>query len=56
MYAKSQLVERSIALWKAQNGPIRKTIGKHLKADIAIDAAPRHPCFIDYTRRDCHYS
>lgn len=51
-------VERSIALWKAQNGPFRKTIGKGAEAGasalVAI-LASRGQFYIDYTERRCDY-
>ncbi|MEO0883257.1 MAG: hypothetical protein AAFY34_11045 [Pseudomonadota bacterium] len=45
-----RLVERSVALWKAQNGHFRYKIGKHLTS-----ATPVAPFYIDYTERRCDY-
>lgn len=42
-------VERSIALWKEQNGPIRNKIGRHLQADFLVLAElGKHHFFIGY--------
>ncbi len=53
-------VERSIALWKAQHGPIRNNIGCHVKDSLKqwtpFDIRPEHRFFIDYTSRDCAWS
>jgi hypothetical protein len=52
-------VERSIALWKAQNGPFRKTIGNTAEraASAFADAMRnRSPLYIDYTERRCDYT
>jgi|GEM_PF-3334303 len=56
MYTKAQLVERSIALWKAQNGPIREKIGRHVKTQSGKLTQTLPPFFIDYTQRDCLYT
>ena len=54
-----RLVERSITLWKAQNGPIRDQIGRHLPAFVpslkVLEGPPKHEDFIDYTQRNCYY-
>lgn len=46
-------VERSIALWKSQNGPIRENIGSHLNEVIKpwtpFIVRAQHPFYIDYT-------
>ncbi|MEO1474833.1 MAG: hypothetical protein AAFS13_00500 [Pseudomonadota bacterium] len=53
------LVERSISLWKAQNGPIRSRIGKHLNPElpelVRFSEKLRHSFYIDYTQRRCDY-
>ena len=54
-----QSVERSIALWKSQNGPFRENIGRHLQKDSKAyspaDVRPQHPFYIDYTGRSCNW-
>jgi len=52
-------VERSIALWKAQNGPFRKTLGNtadRASAALAHVFGNRSPLYIDYTERRCDYT
>ena len=54
-----QSVERSIALWKSQNGPFRENIGRHLQSE-AEPWSPflvqlSHPFYIDYTARRCDW-
>ncbi|MEM6900845.1 MAG: hypothetical protein AAF583_13885 [Pseudomonadota bacterium] len=54
-----RLVERSVALWKAQNGPFREKVGRHL-AEALPDASflPVHAeaaFYIDYKTRRCDY-
>ena len=53
-------IERSIALWKAQHGPIRHSIGRHLEGDIKswspFDVRPEHLFFIDYRERPCGWT
>ncbi|MEL6322821.1 MAG: hypothetical protein AAGJ29_07145 [Pseudomonadota bacterium] len=54
-----KLVERSVALWKAKHGPIRRKIGRHLSdpmVGLATPIAERHSDFIDYTTRRCDYT
>ena len=50
-------VERSIALWKAQHGPIRENIGKHLQGDlkqwVSFDARPEHEAYINHMDKRC---
>ena len=51
-------IERSIALWKAQNGPFRKTIGNTARSThktFSDAARRRNPFFIDYKDRRCDY-
>lgn len=51
-------VERSIALWKAQNGPFRETLGNTARSasQTFIEAAKRrNPFFIDYKERSCDF-
>ena len=52
-------VERSIALWKSQNGPFRENIGRHLQKEIKAyspaDVRPQHRFYIDYTERSCNW-
>jgi len=53
-------VERSIALWKSQNGPIRENIGSHLEKALKpwtpFTVTPKHPFYIDYTDRSCEWT
>ena len=51
-------IERSIALWKAQNGPFRKTIGNTARSThktFSDAARRRNPFFIDYKDRRCDF-
>jgi len=52
-------VERSIALWKTQNGPFRENIGSHLQNNIKpwtpFEVRPEHPFYIDYNTRRCDW-
>ena len=54
-----QSVERSIALWKSQNGPFRENIGKHLLNDAKpwtpFEVQQEHPFYIDYSTRCCDW-
>ncbi|MEM7660830.1 MAG: hypothetical protein AAF292_01170 [Pseudomonadota bacterium] len=54
-----RLVERSIALWKAQNGPFREKVGRHLAdawPDLGVLPIQTEAAFfIDYTNRRCDY-
>jgi len=52
-------VERSITLWKAQHGPFRENVGKHLQGSsedhAAFNVQPEHEDYIDYTDRACEW-
>ena len=56
-----RLVERSVTLWKAKNGPFRKSIAKlatkaaEVKPYDAVSVHSNHAFFIDYCQRDCDY-
>jgi len=53
-------VERSIALWKKQNGPIRENIGRHIEKTFTPwtpdTVMPKHPFYVDYTVRSCEWT
>lgn len=52
-------IERSIALWKAQNGPFRNTIGntaRNARRTFSEARKRRNPFFIDYKQRRCDFS
>ncbi|MEL7128043.1 MAG: hypothetical protein AAGK23_00710 [Pseudomonadota bacterium] len=55
----ARIVERSIALWKAQNGPLRNLAAsdfpKSSEPFAAYDIRPENPLYIDYTERRCDY-
>lgn len=56
-----RLVERSVSLWKAQNGPFRKSLSKlaakaaQAKSYDAISVHSHQAFFIDYCERECDY-
>lgn len=57
-----RLVERSISLWKAKNGPFRD-LARNKASSVPHPAfipnaatEPASPLFIDYCSSECHYT